>query len=117
VIVRHLTRRIPALADSFATLRGFVLRVRSPEGHLTPIRTLQPLSRSVIGARSPAPIVRFEFARARTLPARSILSGTAGNLQDRAIAPSRLVPLPASGTDGQTWRTGDSATCRGPRPR
>ena len=82
-----LTRKIPAVADSFATLRGFVPRGPIARRHLTPVESLQPLSRSVIGARSAAPIAQFELARARTLPARSILSGTAGNLQDRAIVP------------------------------
>ena len=54
LMVRHLTRKIPALADRFATLRGFVPRGPIARRHLTPIRSLQRRSRSVIGARSPA---------------------------------------------------------------
>jgi hypothetical protein len=108
LMVRHLTRKIPALADSFATLRGFVPRVRSPEGHLTPTRTLQPLSRSVIGARSAARSPNSSSTglepclRARSCPVQP---------ETCRIAPSRLVPRPTS-TGGQTWRTGDSSACR-----
>jgi hypothetical protein len=47
---------------------------------MEPATAVEERNRGRIAGR----IVRFEFDRARTLPARSILSGTAGNLQDRA---------------------------------
>jgi hypothetical protein len=108
VPIRHLSRKIPAVADSFATLRGLVPRGPIARRHLTPTRTLQPLSRSVIGARSAARSPNSSSTglepclRARSCPVQP---------ETCRIAPSRLVPRPTS-TGGQTWRTGDSSACR-----
>jgi hypothetical protein len=58
-------------------------RSKASDANEEPATAVEERNRGQIGG----PIARFELARARTLRPGSILSGTAGNLQDRAIAP------------------------------
>ena len=57
-------------------------RPKSSDANEEPETAVEERNRGQIGAQ----IARIKLARARTLPERSILSGTAGILQDRAIA-------------------------------
>jgi hypothetical protein len=83
-------------------------RSKASDANKEPATAVEERNRGQIGG----PIAQFELDRARTLPARSILSGTAGNLQDRAIAAIAAIAPGATSDERPTAKRGEPEILR-----